>query len=40
VLAGREVQLTASSARQTLAFALAAQLSAAEGREVDPSELG
>lgn len=40
VLERREVQLTADQARRTLAFALAAQLSATEGREVDPSELG
>jgi predicted dehydrogenase len=40
VLEGRPVALTAAEGRRTLAFALAARLSAAEGREVDPAELG
>ncbi len=40
VLDGRDVALTAADARETLAFALAARLSAREHREVAPSELG
>jgi predicted dehydrogenase len=40
VLQGRPVALTAAEGRRTLAFALAAQRSATEGREVDPAELG
>lgn len=40
VLEGRDVALGAQDARRTLAFALAARLSAAEGREVRPDELG
>ncbi|MCU0271436.1 MAG: Gfo/Idh/MocA family oxidoreductase [Acidimicrobiales bacterium] len=40
VLEGRPAQLTLAEARETLAFALAAQLAAAEGREVAVAELG
>ncbi len=40
VLEGREARLTAPEGRATLAFALAAQLSAAEHREVAIAELG
>lgn len=40
VLEGRPPRLDATEARKTLAFALAAQLSAAEGREVDVAAVG
>ncbi len=40
ILEHRPPRLDAAEGRQTLAFALAAQLSAAEHREVDITEMG